>query len=143
MPGIKKTWPESAIEKAKQLVAEEPELLKKSFSPEFAEFANSTGLYFSFGDISWLINSALQYNIFSRHGGSCAGIAHFETLIMRFRLYLIRELKVVLANKPPYGPHDRGVDYNFVQDFLDLFHTLDKMDELLKEIREREGGMFA
>ncbi len=138
------SWPQKAIEKAKKLIAEEPELLKKSYSPQFAEFATTTGCYFSYGDISWLINSALEYNIFSRHGGSGAGVAHFETLIMRFRLYLIRELKVVLADKPPYGPHEyqNEPDYNFIQDFLDLFKILDEYEQMLKEIRVREGGMY-
>lgn len=145
---MKSEWPLRVKEEAEKRISQEKELLEKAFSAEFAKFADEKGLYFSFGDISWLINTSLKYNIVARHMGAGAGIACFETLIMRFRLYLIRELKVILADLPPYGSHGKygdgsgHIDYNFVTDFLDLFKTLDKMDEMLKEIRAREGGNY-
>ena len=135
-------WRETVLEKARKKIAEEPELLKKAYSPEFAEYCKRTGLFFSFGDISWLINTSLKYNILQRFNGSSAGIAHFETLISRFRLYLIQELKAVLADERPYSGWKGNVDANFVSDFLDLFKDLDGLDERLEEIREKEGGFF-
>jgi len=137
-----KGWPEVAVERAKKLIAEEPELLEKAFCPEFAEYAKRTGLFFSFGDISWLINTSLNNNIRARFFGSGAGIACFETLIMRFKLYLIQELKAVLSCERPYSKDGDRIDYNFVSDFLDLFKVLDRLEEMLKEIHEKEGGNY-
>ncbi len=136
------SWPQIAIEKAKKLIAQEPELLKQAYSPDFAEYCKRTGLFFSFGDISWLIQSSMKYNIYSRSHGSGAGIADFETLIMRFRLYLIQELKAVLANERPRKGWKTEIDYNFVIDFLDLFKELDDLEQRLKQIRQKEGGMY-
>ncbi len=136
------SWPQKAIEKANKLIAQEPELLKKSYSLDFADYCKRTGLFFSFGDIGWLIRTSMRYNILSRGHGSGAGIACFETLIDRFRLYLIQELKAVLMNERPYKKEDAEIDYNFVTDFLDLFKELDELEGWLKEIRQKEGGMY-
>ncbi len=136
------SWAQRAVEKANKLIAQEPELLKKSYSPDFADYCKRAGLFFSFGDISWLIRTSMRYNILSRYHGSTAGIACFETLIDRFRLYLIQELKSVLANERPYKKETVEFDYNLVTDFLDLFKELDELEAWLKEIRQKEGGMY-
>lgn len=130
------------IDKAKKLIAEEPELLKKAYSPEFAEYAMKTGLFFSFGDIEHLIRTGLNYSIQARHNGSHAGIACFEELIMRFKLYLIQELKAVMNDELPFKGWHGEVDYNFITDFLDLFKLLDRLEQELKEIREKERGNY-
>ena len=136
-------WPEVAVERAKKMIAEEPELLKKAYSPDFAEYAKRTGLFFSFGDIGWLINTSLNHNITQRYNGTHAGVACFEELIMRFKLYLIQELKAVLNDERPCKGHNQGnIDCNFITDFLDLFKILDRLDLMLKEIRAKEGGRY-
>ena len=136
------SWIDKAIAEARKRIAEEPELLKKTYSPEFAEYSKKTGLFFSIGDIEHLIRKGLTYSISIRSKGGAAGIAYFEELIMRFKLYLIQELKAVLNDERPYKGHHGGVDYNFLSDFLDLFKLLDKLAEDLKLIREKEGGNY-
>lgn len=135
------SWVDKAREKAEKILSTEDQLLKETYSPEFAELARKGGLYFSFGDIRHIINTSLTYSIFKRLHGTHAGIACFEDLIKRIRLYLIAELKLVLANEEPYK-NSGGVDHNFIVDFLDLFKILDNLDEELKEIRKREGGYY-
>ncbi len=137
-------WTERAVKEARKRIAEELELLKTTYSPEFAEYCKKTGLFFSFGDIVHLISFGLGRSIWIRHNGGAAGIAYFEELIRRFRLYLIQELKAVLNSEGPYKTIDvhRPIDYNFVVDFLEQFKRLDELTEQLKEIRTREGGYY-
>jgi hypothetical protein len=140
-------WTDEALEKASKIIAQEPELLKKSFSPEFAKFATETGLYFSFGDIVHFIHSSLRLSISIREMKGAAGIAYFEDLVKRLRLYLIAELKFVVAMKPPYeGVRCRfntvEPDYNFIAEFLELFKELDQLEVRLVEIRKVEGGFY-
>jgi hypothetical protein len=129
------------VEEAEKRIAEEPDLLKKTFSPEFVEYAKQSNLFFSFGDIIHLIQKGLNYSITNRTNGGGAGIACFEDLIRRFRLYLIAELKYVIEDKEPFK-HRNGVDYNFITDFLDQFKQLDRLDAELAEIRKKEGGNY-
>jgi hypothetical protein len=140
------SWVDTAQKKAERILSHEDELLKEAYSPEFAELAKKEGLYFSFGDITHLIRTGLSHSIFIRNNGGHAGIAHFEDLIKRFRLYLMREMRLVMNNQPPFHDSRRvvysGVDYGFIIDFLDLFKILDDLDEQLKEIRKREGGCY-
>ena len=136
------SWVDKVVEAARKRIAEEPELLKKAYDKDFADYAQRTGLFFSFGDITHLINVGLNYSISIRRNGGGAGIAGFEELIMRFRLYLIQDLKALLSDERPYKGFHGKVDHNFVTDFLDLFKILDRVEAELKEIREKEGGFY-
>jgi hypothetical protein len=135
------SWPDRILKEAEKRLAQEPDLLKHTYSADYARYAKETNLFFSFGDVTHFINTSLNYSIQRRKNGNAAGIACFEDLIKRLRLYLIAELKFVLANKEPFN-HPNGPDYNFVTDFLDLFETLDRLEAELKEIREKEGGFY-
>lgn len=135
------SWVDSVKEKAEKILSTETQLLKEAYSPEFAELAKKEGLYFSYGDIGHLIRTSLSYSIFARNNGGHAGIACFEDLIKRFRLYLMREMRLVLNNQSPFG-RGHEADYNFIIDFLDLFRILDGLDEELKEICKKEGGYY-
>lgn len=134
-------WWDNVLKEAEKRLAQEPDLLKDTYSPDFARYAKETNLFFSFGDITHFINTSLNYSIQRRKNGNAAGIACFEDLIKRLRLYLVQELKFVLANKEPFN-HSGGPDYNSVTDFLDLFKILDRLEAELKEIREKEGGYY-
>jgi len=135
------SWCDRAVKEAKERIAQESELLRKSYSSEFMDFARATNLFFSLGDIEHLIRSGLDYRIRIRHAGGGAGIACFEDLIRRFRLYIIQELKTILANREPYRFSDT-VNFELVSDLLDLMKILDKDEQRLKEIRQKEGGYF-
>jgi len=135
------TWFDRVLTEAKKRIAEEPRLLEKAFSPDFAKYAKETNLFFSFGDIEHLIRHGLNYSILRRNGGAGAGIAGFEELIYRFKLYLIAELKLVIESKEPFH-HSEDVDYNFITDFMDQFKILDRLEVELAEIRKKEGGSY-
>ena len=135
------TWHAVLIEKAKKRIAQEDQLIKETYSPEFRKFAKETNLFFSYGDICHIIRIALNDRVFMRRYGGGAGIACFEDLIKRLRLYLIAELKFVVDGKEPYS-HDRGQGLNFINDFEDEFKILDKLEEDLAEIRKKEGGYY-
>jgi hypothetical protein len=135
------TWVDILVEKAKKRIAHEDRLIKETYCPEFQRFAKETNLFFSFGDIAHFIRVAVNYSVFMRTNGGGAGIACFEDLIKRLRLYLIAELKFVVEGKEPYQ-HDRGLGWNFINDFEDQFKILDRLDEELAEIRKKEGGFY-
>jgi len=141
------SWPEVAVDKAKKLIAEEPELIQKAYSPGFREIVTKTGLYFSFGDMAHFIHTSITSRLSIREMKGGAGIACFEDLIMRIRVYLIEELKLVVEMKPPYDGapfrfNQTEPDYNFIVEFLDLFKELDQLAFRLKEITEKEGGNY-
>ena len=134
------SWQEMMIEKAKKRIAQEEQLLKETYSPDFQKFTKETNLFFSFGDVCHFIRIALRDRVFMRRYGGGAGIACFEDLIKRLRLYLIAELKFVLEGKEPFG--NVQIDVNFVSDFEDEFKLLDRIEEELDEIRWKEGGYY-
>ena len=137
-PSKKLSWPESVFVEAEKRLAEEPGLLKDAFSKEFAKFAEETHLYFSFGDIVHLVETGVSHGMSLKRHGAGMFLAGYEALIMRFKLYLLQELKYVLANREPYK-HDNfphKVDINFVTEFLDLLNRLDRMAEELQELRK-------
>jgi hypothetical protein len=135
-------WCLEVERKAQEIIAEESTLLKETYrGGNFAEFATKTGLYFSFGDIAHFIHSSVRLSVTIRMFGGAAGIACFEDLVKRLRLYLIAELKRVLANQEPYN-HERGPDHHFIVDFLELFKELDQLKTDLAAIREKEGGYY-
>ena len=143
-----KQWTDEALEKARQIIGQEPELLKQTYKgTTFGEFATKSGLYFSFGDIAHFIHSSFRVSLSIREMKGAAGIACFEDLAKRLRLYLIAELKLVVEMQPPYGGtrcrfNTVEPDYNFIVDFLELFKELDKLEERLAEIRKAEGGFY-
>jgi hypothetical protein len=140
------TWTDIALDKAKAIIAQESELLARAYSKNYGEQVVKSGLYFSFGDITHFVHSSVRLSLSIRKFGGAAGIACFEDLIKRLRLYLIAELKLVIENKPPYDQwpsrHNGESDYNFILEFLDLFKELDQLEIWLKEIREKEGGNY-
>lgn len=142
-------WTDEALEKAKMIIAQQPELLKKTYrgSDDQGQKFVESGLYFSFGDIAHIIHSSLRLSISIREMKGGAGIAYFEDLIIRLRLYLIAELKLVVEMKLPYGGvqtrfNEVEPDYNFIAEFLELFKELDQLEVRLAEIRKAEGGYF-
>jgi hypothetical protein len=140
-------WTDEALDKANKIIAQEPELLKNAYGKDYGELAVKSGLYFSFGDITHFIHSSLRLSISIREMKGGAGIACFEDLAKRLRLYLIAELKLVVEMKPPYGEHQTRFntvepDYNFIAEFLELFKELDQLEVRLAEIRKEEGGNF-
>jgi hypothetical protein len=140
-------WYDRALEQARKIIATEPDLLQKAYGKDFAEIAVKLGLYFSFGDIAHFIHSSFQISISIREMRGGAGIACFEDLAKRLRLYLIAELKLVVEMKPPYGGKEYRFgsiepDYNFMVEFLELFKELDQLEARLAEIRKQEGGFF-
>jgi hypothetical protein len=143
-----KQWTDEALEKARQIISQEPELLKQTYKgTNFGEFATKSGLYFSFGDITHFIHSSFRVSLSIRELKGAAGIACFEDLAKRLRLYLIAELKIVIEMKPPYGGaicrfNTVEPDHNFIVDFLELFKELDRLEERLAEIRKAEGGFY-
>jgi len=138
MKSEKVSWPESVFVEAEKRLAEEPALLKDAFSKEFAKFAEETHLYFSFGDIVHLIETGLGHGISLKHYGAGMFLAGYEALIKRFKLYLLQELKYVLANREPYHHDAQKVDVNFVTEFLDLLNRLDRAAEELQQLREAD-----
>ena len=143
-----KQWTEEAIEKSRKIIAQEPELLKQTYKgTTFGEFAVKSGLYFSLEDIAHFIHSSFRVSLNIREMKGATGIACFEDLAKRLRLYLIAELKLVVEMKPPYGGtlcrfNTVEPDYNFIVDFLELFKELDQLEERLAEIRKSEGGFY-
>ena len=140
-------WTEEAFEKANKLIATEAELLTATYGANFGELAIKSGLYFSFGDIMHFIHSSFRISLSIREMKGAAGIAFFEDLSRRLRLYLIAELKLVVAMAPPYGGvrhryNELEPDYNFIVEFLELFKELDQLDARLAEIRTAEGGFY-
>lgn len=135
------TWVDPVLTEAKKRIAEEDQLVKETYSQDFQKYAKETNLFFSFGDIEHFIRSSLNYSISIRKNGGAAGIACFENLIKRLRLYLIAELKLVMEGKEPFR-YREGVDYNFITDFLDQFKILDRLEADLGEIRKKEGGNY-
>lgn len=141
-------WTDIALDKAKAIIAQEPELIKQTYrGTTFGEFAVKSGLYFSFGDIAHFIHSSFRISLSIREMKGAAGIACFEDLSKRLRLYLIAELKLVVAMAPPYGGsctrfNEIEPDYNFIIEFLELFKELDQLEERLAEIRKVEGGFY-
>lgn len=69
--------------------------------------------------------------------GAAMFLAGYETLIKRFKLYLLQELKLVVANMPPFQ-HDRGPDYSFAAEILDSLKKLDRLAVELAELRKQE-----
>jgi len=134
---LESSWWDRALKEAEKRLAEEPELLKDAYSPDFAKYSKETNLFFSFGDIRHLIYTGVSYNMSLKRFGASLQLAHYETLIKRFKLYLLQELKRALANKEPFK-YDRGRDLNFVSEFLDLLKELDRMAEDLKKLREED-----
>jgi hypothetical protein len=143
-----KQWTDEALEKARKIIAQEPELLKQTYKgTTFGEFAVKSGLYFSFGDIAHFIHSIFRVSLSIREMKGAAGIACFEDLAKRLRLYLIAELKLVVEMKLPYGGtlcrfNTVEPDYNVIVDFLELFKELNQLEERLSEIRKAEGGFY-
>lgn len=141
-------WTDRALERAQKIIAQEPELLKQTYKGgNFGKFAIKSGLYFSFGDISYIIHSSLRLSLSIREMKGGAGIACFEDFIARLRLYLIAELKLVVKMEPPYDGvrhrfNELEPDYNFITDFLELFKELDELEVRLAEIRKAEGGNY-
>jgi len=134
-----KTWPESAVERARQRLTEEPQLLKEVYSPEFAKLARETGLYFSFGDIVHLIGAGISDGMTLKRYGAAMMLAYYESLIKRFKLYLLRELELVVNDKPPFESQShRGPDFNFISEFLEQLDRLDRLAEELKELRKQD-----
>jgi hypothetical protein len=137
-PGKRLAWPESVFKEAEQRLAEEQGLLKDAFSPEFAKFAGETNLFFSFGDICHLIQTGINHGLTLKRHGAGMFLTAYEDLIKRFKLYLLQEMKYVLANREPYR-HDREkADVNFVTEFLDLLKRLDRLAEELRQLREAD-----
>ena len=143
-----KQWTDEALDKAKAIIATEPELLKQTYrGTDFSKCAAKSGLYFSFGDITHIVHSSLRLSLSIREMKGGAGIAYFEDFILRLRLYLIAELKLVIDMKPPYDGvpfrfNQKEPDYNFIVDFLDLFKEIDQYEARLAEIRKAEGGFY-
>ena len=141
-------WTDRALEQAKAIIAQEPELLAQTYrGTTFGEFATKSGLYFSFGDIAHFAHSSFRISLSIREMKGAAGIDCFEDLSKRLRLYLIAELKLVIDMKPPYGGvrhrfNELEPDYGFITDFLELFKELDSLDIRLAEIRKAEGGFY-
>lgn len=132
----KVSWPASVFVEAEKRLAEEPSLLKDAFSSEFAKFARETNLFFSFGDIVHLIDNGVRRGMTLKRYGASMMLAGYESLIKRFKLYLLQELKYVLANREPYGHDKNSVDIGFVTEFLDLLKRLDRLAEELQQLRE-------
>jgi hypothetical protein len=141
-------WTDRALDKARTIIEQEPDLLKDTYrGGNFGEFAIKSGLYFSFGDIAHFIHSSFRISLSIREMKGAAGIACFEDLAKRLRLYLIAELKLVVAMAPPYGGvrhrfNEFEPDYNFIAEFLELFKELDQLEARLAEIRKAEGGFY-
>ncbi len=134
----KLTWPESVFVEAEQRLAEEPGLLKDAYCKEFSKYAAETNLFFSFGDIVHLIDTGVGHGMtLKRHGGAMF-LTGYEALIKRFKLYLLQELKYVLANKEPYHHDRQKADVNFITEFLDLLNRLDRAAEDLQQLREAD-----
>jgi len=129
------SWWDRVLQKAEKRIAEESELLKAAYSPDFAEFAKATNMFFSFGDIMHLIHTGVSYGMNLKRFGASMILAHYETLIQRFKLYLLQELKLVIKNEPPFK-HERGLDYNFASEILDLLQELDRLNAELEELRK-------
>lgn len=140
-------WWDEALEQARKIIASEPELIEQTYDGYWLEHVKETGLYFSFGDIAHFIHSSFRISLSIREMKGGAGIAYFEDLAKRLRLYLIAELKLVVEMKPPYDHHtnnfnEKAPDCNFVVDFLELFKELDQLDARLAEIRKSGGGYY-
>lgn len=129
-------WPASVFVEAEKRLAEEPGLLKDAYSAEFAKFAAETNLFFSFGDIIHLIETGVNHGLSLKRHGAGMFLAGYESLIKRFKLYLLQELKYVLANREPYHHDAQKVDVNFITEFLDLLTRLDRLAEELQQLRD-------
>lgn len=117
-------------------MAEESGLLRDAYSPDFAEYAKETNLFFSYGDIEHLIRTGVSYSMNLKRFGAALMLADYEILIKRFKLYLLQELKFVVANKPPFR-YDRGLDYNFAAEILHSMRKLDRLSAELAELRKQ------
>jgi len=131
------SWWTNVLKEAEKRLAEEPQLLKEAYSPDFAKLAQERSLFFSFGDIEHLIATGVSYGMNLKRFGASLMLADYETLIKRFKLYLLQELKLVIANKPPFK-YDRGPDYSFAADILDSLKNLDRLALELEDLRKRE-----
>jgi len=137
-------WTDIALDNAKAIIAQEPDLLKDTYKgTTFGAFATKSGLYFSFGDVAHFIHSSFRVSLSIREMKGAAGIACFEDLAKRLRLYLIAELKLVVAMAPPYGGsrtrfNEIEPDFNFIIEFLELFKELGQLEARLAEIRKAE-----
>jgi hypothetical protein len=131
------SWENRVVKEIEKRLSEESELFKAAYSPEFAELAKETGLFFSFGDIVHLIATGVSYGMNLKRFGAALMLAGYETLIKRFKLYLLQELKFVVTNKPPFQ-HDRGPDYDFAAEILDSLKELDRLAIELAKLRKQE-----
>ena len=132
------SWWDNVLKEAEKRLAEEPELLKDAYSPDFATYAKETNLFFSFGDIQHLIHTGISYGMMLKRFGATMQLAGYEYLIKRFKLYLLQEMKLVVANKKPFEScSHRGPDLNFVAEFLDLLKDLDRLAVELAELRKQ------
>lgn len=138
------SWTEKVVAEAKKRISQEEILYRKAYSMEFADYAKEKGMFFSYGDIAHLIDLGLRERIWIRQNGGGAGIAAFEHLVWRFKLYIIQELKTLVAEEKPYCPYtsNQPVDFNFMMDWLDLLKKLDGLEVDLKEIHTKEGGNY-
>lgn len=127
-------WWDRVLKQAEKRLAEEPELLKTAYSSDFAKFAKETNLFFSFGDILHLIRTGIGYGMNLKRFGAAMMLAHYETLIQRFKLYLLQELKLIIKNEPPFRD-EKYPDYSFASEILELLQTLDRLNAELEEIR--------
>jgi hypothetical protein len=130
-------WWDRVIKEAETRLSEETKLLEDAYSKDFAEYAKETNLFFSYGDLHHLIHTGITYGMNLKRFGASLQLAHYETLIKRFKLYLLQELKFVVANKPPFH-YDRGIDYSFAAEILDLLKTLDRLANEMAELRKGE-----
>lgn len=131
------SWWDRVLKEAEKRLAEESELLRAAYSPDFAKLAQEKGLFFSFGDIEHLIATGVSYGMNLKRFGAALMLANYETLIKRFKLYLLQELKFVIANESPFN-HDSGPDYSFAAEILDSLRKLDRLANELAELRKRE-----
>jgi len=132
------SWWDNVLKEAEKRLAEEAELLKDAYSPDFARYAKETNLFFSFGDIYHLVHTGVSYGMALKRFGASMQLAGYEYLIKRFKLYLLQEMKLIIANKEPFR-HDRGTDLNFLSEFLDLLKDLDRLAVELAEVRKQES----
>ena len=129
------SYPNNVQKEAEKRLQEEAQLLREAFSPEFAKYAEETNLFFSYGDIEHLISTGVNHDMNLKRFGASMFLAGYEALIKRFKLYLLQELKFVLANTGPFH-YDRGVDYNFAAEILDSLRQLDRLASELAELRK-------
>lgn len=131
------SWWDNVLEESRKRLAEEPMLLESAYSKDFAEYVKATNLFFSYGDIEHLINTGISYGMNLKRFGTSLMLAGYEALINRFKLYLLQELKLVIENKAPFH-HDRGADYGFAAEILDLLRNLDRLAAELAELRKKD-----